>query len=750
MRLDRIKSLAVLAAVVTCGLLEPACGRGGPSHNLTAGKQPARSGDVVNPALLTDDRTATEGADWNAAAATALHGEGAFVEYDLGKVEPIDAAYIQADNNDEYVFTVSDDGQAFRPLWVAPPVPSPGLRGRSTEGLGARGRYVRMSPRGGDGVYSVAELQLWTGAAVQPAGPVSSELLAARVRADFVYLVLAFAVVLFATRGGLPRGRVAAAWLPPVAAALVLLGALAAAWPLGAREISAARASAAAIVLLAVLRGWDRIRRASPHRPTIVAAAATGAVLAFACFYNLGRPQFWHQGKQRPMFVHATDMRIYQPFAKYFDELRYDGVYLASALAFAEDERGGSIEAIGATKIRDLRDFRLRTGFELKDDMLAVKRRFSPARWAEFKSDLGFFRAAMGPGFITSLDDHGANAPPSWVWLARLAIGHVPASETTLTIAGLLDAVLLLAMAWAIARSFGLLPMLVAMTVFGATDLYQFGTNWGGSTLRHDWLALLGFAACALRKERWALGGALLGAGTMLRMIPAVALLGVAAPVVAWLVAEWARRQRPGLRAILAEHRAAIRVGVAAAVTMAAIFLVTGVLYGFGAWREWWVRIRALNADLATNEVTLRMLIAGVDQTAVTLIRERWPLFALATVGGVAVLLRAAHRRSPADAMLLALPLAPILMNTVNYHVHFVFLLALLGARRNLLAVAAPLLVFCVAGYWADLDTDYARHFEVLTALLFATMGCVYLAVVTGADPEARPPVPSMGTAGPS
>ena len=70
-------------------------------------------------------------------------------------------------------------------------------------------------------------------------------------------------------------------------------------------------------------------------------------MLAFACFYNLGRPQFWHHGKQRPMFVHVTDMRIYQPFAKYFDELRYDGVYLASALAFAEDERGGSIDSIG-------------------------------------------------------------------------------------------------------------------------------------------------------------------------------------------------------------------------------------------------------------------------------------------------------------------------------------------------------------------------------------------------------------------
>ena len=190
------------------------------------------------------------------------------------------------------------------------------------------------------------------------------------------------------------------------------------------------------------------------------------------------------------------------------------------------------IDAIGATKIRDLHDFRLRTVAEVRDDMLKVKQRFTPERWAEFKSDLAFFRAAMGPSFINTLDDHGANAPPSWVWLARLAIGHVPATETTLTIAGLIDAVLLLAMAWAIWACFGLLPMLAAMTVFGATDLYMFGTNWAGATLRHDWLVLIGFAACALRKERWLLAGALLGAGTMLRVVPAVGLFGVVAPAI--------------------------------------------------------------------------------------------------------------------------------------------------------------------------------------------------------------------------
>jgi hypothetical protein len=736
--------------VAWCLLALSSCTRG-PSENLLAGKQAARADGVARPEVITDGTVAPEGAPWDAPAATPLSSESSSITYDLGQPARIQSVFLQGDNNDDYVLGVSDDGIHFRELWIARPVGVPGLRGRSTEGLDARARWLRLSPRGGDHVYSVTELQVWTGALPALSARPSSEVLAARVRAAFIYLVLAFGVALFATRKETPILRLAMAWVLPAVAAIVLVQAMVVAWPLGGREVSAARASAAVIALLALLRGWDRLRRAPPHHMTVIAASATAAVLAFACFYNLGRPQFWNAGKQRPMFVHVGDMRIYQPFAKYFDELRYDGVYLASALAYAEDERGGSIESIGATQIRDLRDFRLRPISDLRADMLEVKRRFSDARWAEFKRDLTFFRTSMGPGFINSLDDHGANAPPSWVWLARVAIGHVPATETTLTIAGLIDAALFLAMAWAIAASFGLLPMLITMTVFGATDLYMFGTNWGGATLRHDWLVLLGFAACALRQQRWRLAGALLGAGAMLRVIPGIALIGIVAPAATWVASQWFRHRRIGLRALLTEHRAAARVVSAAVVTMLGIFLITALLYGFSAWHEWWVRIRALNADLATNEVSLRMLLAGVDQTAPALLRERRPLFVLAQIAGVLTVALAARKRPLEDAMLLALPLALVLMNTVNYHVHFVFLLVLLGARRGLLAAAAPLLVMCAACYWIDLDTDWPRHFETLTALVFAAVGAVTLGVIASTSAVAEPPPParaaSVGTA---
>ena len=256
------------------------------------------------------------------------------------------------------------------------------------------------------------------------------------------------------------------------------------------------------------------------------------------------------------------------------------------------------------------------------------------------------------------MDDHGANAPPSWVWVTRLFLGHVTASETTLTLAGLVDALLFLAMAWAMWACFGLLPMLVAMTVFGATELYMFGTNWAGATLRHDWLALLTFAACALRRQRWLLAGVLLGFGTMLRVPP-----GGGSARCRRAGGRLAGRPRRcsaagrALREILAEHGAAVRVLAAAAATIA----VTVHHHGRA------LRLRRLgrmvdahplyNRDLGVNEVNLRMLVAGVDHNAHALLRERMPIYVLAEIAAIVLVVLAARGRPLEEAMLLGLPL---------------------------------------------------------------------------------------------
>jgi hypothetical protein len=725
-----------------------ACGR--EATSLLARAHPSRASGISTVDVLTDGRSAPDGDDWNGAAAAVLESPAAFVEYDLGRSARIRGAYLQGDNNDEYVVSASEDGQAFHEIWVAPPVAAPGLRGRSTDGLDAQGRWLRLSGRGGDGRYSIAELQIFEeprGMLSPSPGRPSGETRAASLRSALVYLVLAFGLLLFATGARSSSRRLLLLWLLAGAVIVVVLAALADAWPPGGREVSFARAAAAAIALLALGRAAGWFARGPAHRPTVIGAAVVAAALAFACFYNLGQPQFWNHARKRPLFVHTVDMRMYQPFVKYFPELRYDGVYLASVLAFAEDERGGSLASLGTLEIRDQRDHRMRRVSELGDDLREVRARFSDARWQSFKSDMTFFREAMGPEYLT-LSDHGANAPPVWVWLARLPLGHVVASETSLTVAGLIDAVLFLAMAVALWLCFGPLPTLAAMTVFGATELYMFGTNWGGATLRHDWLALLAFGACALKRERWALAGVLLGLSTMLRAFPVVALFGVALPPLAWFAERWARGRRPSLGEVIAAHRGAVAVLAAAAATIAFTFVATGFLYSFSAWGEWWRKITLLNADLAVNEVNLRALVAGSDGAAAELMRSRRLLYLAAQLACFGVFVVAAKRRPLHEAMLLALPLTLVIFHPVNYHLHLVFLLVLVVAGGDLLASAAPLLVLCVAGTFAALDPDADRRFQLHTVLLFAALGWFYANVIRanrrpGDSLGLEPPLPS-------
>src|SRR5205807_483765 len=124
------------------------------------------------------------------------------------------------------------------------------------------------------------------------------------------------------------------------------------------------------------------------------------------CFGNLGHPQFFDAGKGQPTWLHHYDLRTYYPIAKYFKELRFDGVYAASALTVAED-RGG-LDKIGTTGMRDLRTHEV-TDINRQTDLIReVRSRFTEERWAEFRTDAAYFRKGMGDGgWLGSMGDHG-------------------------------------------------------------------------------------------------------------------------------------------------------------------------------------------------------------------------------------------------------------------------------------------------------------------------------------------------------
>ncbi len=729
--------------------------------NLVARLTPARSEGVRRARVLTDGVQARSGAGWNTQLSAVWAGPRSFVEYDLGQMEPIESVYLQADNNDSYVLAGSSDGSKFQELWVAGPTEKTGMRARRVSALGARARYLRLSARAGDGSYAVSELQVSTAPYALPAGLVTRSALPASVGVRNALLTFGLAVcafVLFAA-AELPWYGRAGLGLVPAAAAVALVSAVADCWPLDSRELSLLRSVVAAVALFALVRERLGRRRYPASAGAVNLTLTLAALLSAASFYDLGHPQFWNAKEVRPEFVHQPDMRVYYPFAKYFDELGYDGVYAASVAAYVEDVPGASLESVREVEIRSLTTHKLERVADVAGEIANVSRRFTPARWTEFKSDMRYFRETMGDrAYLATHADHGANATPVWVALARPWLAFQPASERALVVGGLLDPVLLAIMFSVVGFTFGLRTMLLAVIVFGATDLYMFGTNWGGATLRHDWLAYLGLGVCALRRERWVLGGVLLGLSAMIRAFPAVVLVGVGAACGIAFLERWLRERRfPTLRRHLRAHEPALRVCLAAAGCVAISIAVTGAMFGVGRWAEWWRKVALLDSDMATNDVSLRSLISfGTEQAPDAALSARLPLYLALFAAGSSFVIAAARRVRIHQAALLALPLIVIAFNPANYYVHFIALLPLLGEASRAhspsprgeapsftdLAISGPLLALCVAEYWTVLDPDIGRHFQYETLLTFAALG--WISVNVG-----RTLWPELGAVGP-
>jgi hypothetical protein len=755
-RLPRLARALLAAAILVALLLGARWGRASESLNLLAGLKPSQSEGVRRARVLTDDIRAASGSGWNTELTAVLSSSRSFVEFDLGKLTPIDAVYLEADNNDTYVLTGSADGRNFHELWVSGPLENSGMRARSTAGLGGSARYVRLSAHGGDGSYAVSELQLFS-TTPEPFPPRLETRSAPPASVAVRNSLLTFGLALC---GFLLFARADARWytlfglgLVPFAAAVPLFQAVAGAWPLDARELGLLRAVLAAVALFALVRERFGAYLQPVSGAALDATLALAAALSLASFYDLGQPQFWNAAEARPEFVHQADMRVYYPFAKYYAELGYDGVYQASVAAYAEDVPGASLQSLRRVEMRDLKTHRLEHVADRLAEVSAISQRFTPARWAEFKRDMGYFRRTMGErGYLASHADHGANATPTWVALARPWFAFAPASEQSLVLGGLLDPVLLGVMFLVVARSFGLRTMLLAMIVFGATDLYMFGTNWGGATLRHDWIAYLGLGVCALRKQRWVLGGALLGLSVMIRAFPAIALLGVASAFGFDFLETWRRERRfPSLSAKLRAHRAFASVSAGALGCILVSVALTSALFGFHRWLEWWQKVALLDSEICTNDVSLRALVAfGTEQAPNVALRARLPLYLVLLALGGAVVASTTKRVRPHQAALLALPLIVFVFNPANYYLHFIALLPLLGTSavvasraqraesKNFthLAVSGPLLALCVAEYWTVLEPDLDRHFGLETLFTFAALGFMYVNVARTLWPE--------------
>lgn len=788
------RKAALLLAVAALLPALAACGRSPVEveGDLLAGLPPASPRGVEDAARMTDGLVSVEGGAWNSDLAVVLP-RGATVTWDLGAARDLGWLYLQGDNNDRYEVEGSLDGRSFSPIWTAGAVRGAGLRARS-ETVQATARYLRIRPTGGDGSYSVAEFGAFArepkgGAAAfgvrrgrQPSDPALGRIWALAVAA------IAF-VAVYRPRGTgagpgaafLPEAVIRWAWVLPAVAGGAFALHLWDHWPLPREANQLFRAAVAAVAVAVLIRGSLVAEGLRLPKRFVNRALALLAVLAAVGYYDFGRLPFHHAEERRFTPVHTFDMRHYFPVAKYFPELQFDGLYLASLAAYLEDFPDAGDDELRRVRVRDLTNNQVVTADTLREQAVAAKERFSPERWKSFTEDMRFFRKAMGPrDYLGTMRDHGGNATPVWILAANLLFRWLPANEWTLGLAGLIDPLLLLLLFVCIGRTFGVRPALVTAILWGATDFARFGATLVGSTMRYDWIVALGLAACALRSRRYVLGGGLLAYSGLVRAFPAVAGLFLLAPF-AWAVIDAARKARGLPRLAEVEGAKPFFRAVAGGLGAVVLFVgLTSAVYGYEeSWGAWFEKIGIHKDKPNVNHIGIRTLVSYEpehvarkvilpdhpepwtrwQQTQLAAYEARAPLRYAVILGWFGLALWAARRKSLEQAALLGMMLIPVLLYPANYYYHHILVLPLLAFRseerdegepaRLFSLVSIYLLALCALQYftlggWSD-EVYTWQAFLLFGAYLaiFATVIAfdrrAAVAVAASAEPAAKP-----------
>jgi hypothetical protein len=402
---------------------------------------------------------------------------------------------------------------------------------------------------------------------------------------------------------------------------------------------------------------------------------------------------YFHFGRLPAGFVHRWEMFHYYVGSKYHAELGYKRLYRCAALADAED---GLLPK--RRVIRDLDTDGVVPAADLVAEPQICKSHFSAARWSAFQHDVRFFRHGLGRKTWEQAQlDHGYNPPPLWTatWgkLAQLA----PANLRHLQLLAAGDLALMLGVLVMLGWGFGWRIAALAAVFWGTQAASEVGWT-GGGLGRQDWL-FLSAAGLALLRRRWfGAGGAALALAGLLRIFPALLLLG------AGLV--WFSRWRRNGTAPSALHRFALGATLATS-----LGLGVSVAHGGAAdYREFWSHIQLRRDAVVNNHMGLKTLlsaaplpIASASASASASVGQgepRWMVERrerLKTLGVLhtaalagAVLLVGAALWQAASAWVgvaLATALIPLTLDPSNYYYSFFVLLVPLAARKRTLAV---------------------------------------------------------------
>ncbi|HEX8693956.1 MAG TPA: hypothetical protein VF746_16150 [Longimicrobium sp.] len=336
-------------------------------------------------------------------------------------------------------------------------------------------------------------------------------------------------------------------------------------------------------------------------------AAAVAAYFAGAVTGPPRPPNVWTR------FYNVWDQYHYFVGAKYFRELRYDGLYRCSAVALdelgtiryaGEDGRAAAADLRAEVRapgrlIRSLVDDNsLVPAAGALADPGACRARFTPARWAAFRADVRFFRLAAGPDVWWRMQrDHGFVGPPAWMIAGSTLARLRPAGTRWLQWMAALDLLLLGGMVAALWWAFGWRVAAVGAVFWGCQAFSTFFST-GGSFLRQDWLFLLVLSACLARKRRFAPAGAALMAAGLIRVFPLLLFVGVGAAAAGRL----ARRRRV--------PRSWLRFAAGAALAAAVLVPAGALVAGPRAWPEFVSAVRRLDRTPLANHLGLRVVLS--------------------------------------------------------------------------------------------------------------------------------------------
>jgi hypothetical protein len=532
--------------------------------NILSGKYFLGERASGNVEELLKDGLVPEGTEWLASENIVSNKEDFYIAFDLSSRHQISALLIQADHNDTYFVESSEDGLSWIRLWTVPPVyagtglPEMGIRTRTTVLANPQNaRYLRLRGEksyGSDGRFSIARVKAYS-------------LVPGNWPPELDYSIPN------SKPPRLPMVDMRVDRILKIAFTSFMLALMTWILYMRKRAIYCNKRRICKWMLLAVI---------------ILSAIAWPRYLQF----NFGT------------FYHIHDFFHYYMGPKYIKELGYVSLYECTAVAEVED---GRIDDVVSRKIRDLSTNKVISTKKVMLEKEKCLSQFDNIKWEEFKNDVRLFR-----GHTKNIrewnkihNDHGFNGTPVWIILGKLFAGAYEPSSGYISFLSFLDLIFILAAGMIVYRSFGLEATFVTASYFFLNNISSYGWT-GGSFLRYDWFLMLVLGIAALKNNRGKVAGFALTYSALLRLFPAIVLIGIALKALTDLLKEKSFGVLRGYRDI------AIGFVIAIVLLMPLSIAVSGKK----TWGEFVNNTMAMSATIKKEVGNIFGLGKMVDQTA--------------------------------------------------------------------------------------------------------------------------------------